>query len=339
MKTTDFAYELPENLIAHYPLEQRSASRLLTLDRSTGQIADQQFTNIVDYLNPGDVLVMNNSKVIPARIYGQKTTGGKIELLIERVIDAQSAWCHIKSSKPLKPGQSFILQDGTPCTMAQRHDTLFECVLPESHTWWQVMAQIGHMPLPPYMHREDEASDQERYQTVYADPQGSVAAPTAGLHFDEAMLEQLKAKSIKVGFVTLHVGAGTFQPVRVDDVTNHKMHQEWCTVDAALCDTILAAKARGNKVVAVGTTSVRTLESAALSGKLAPYQGETDIFIYPGFTFTVVDALITNFHLPESTLLMLVSAFSSKDHILKAYHHAIAEQYRFFSYGDAMLLY
>ena len=339
MKTADFAYDLPEKLIARYPLEQRSASRLLTLERHTGQIADQRFTDIMAYLNPGDVLVMNNSKVMPARIYGQKATGGKIELLIERVIDSHCAWCHIKSSKPLKPGQSFMLQDDTPCTMAQRHDTLFECVLPESHTWSEVMERIGHMPLPPYMHREDEASDQERYQTVYADPQGSVAAPTAGLHFDEALLAQLKAKEIEVGFVTLHVGAGTFQPVRVDDVTHHKMHQEWCTVDAALCEQIHAAKARGNKVVAVGTTSVRTLESAALSGQLQPFQGETDIFIYPGFRFHVIDALITNFHLPESTLLMLVSAFASKDHILKAYHHAIAEHYRFFSYGDAMLLY
>lgn len=337
MHISDFDYDLPEELIAQYPLKERSSSRLLTVNGCV--IEHKHFTDILSYVNPGDLMVFNQSRVIKARLFGQKETGGQLEVLIERVISSQEALAHIKCSKSPKPGSRIKLADAFEAEVAEKKDALFRlCLIDESHSWFELLDQYGHMPLPPYMHREDEESDIERYQTVYAKDEGSVAAPTAGLHFDQTLLDQLQAKGIEFGHVTLHVGAGTFQPVRVDDIAKHHMHSEWIDVPAELCEQISQTKARGNKVIAVGTTTVRSLESAALSGELKPYQGETDIFIYPGFEFKVVDAMITNFHLPKSTLLMLVSAFSGQENMLKAYREAVDLKYRFFSYGDAMLL-
>lgn len=340
MQLSDFSYDLPEALIAHYPLAERSASRLLHLDQD-GQYHDHQFTDILDLLNEGDVLILNDTKVMKARLKGKRASGGAIEVLVERLTSDRTAFCHIKASNTPKAGaEIFIGEDAIPATVLGRHENLF--IVEFSQPILPILEQYGQLPIPPYFNREAEEIDGERYQTVFHDPDklASVAAPTASLHFDEAMLEKLKAKGIEYHFVTLHVGAGTFLPVRVEKVETHVMHAEWCEVPEKTVEKIQAAKARGNQVVAVGTTATRALESAASAhgGELKAWSGDTQIFIYPGFAFKVVDRLITNFHLPESTLLMLVSALSSREYILSAYAHAVAEKYRFFSYGDAMLI-
>lgn len=338
MNINDFDYELDEGLIAKYPLKNRTDSRLMHLSRQTGELKHKHFRDLIDFLNPGDLLVFNHSKVINARLYGKKETGGAVELLIERVLTDTEAQAHIKSSKAPKVGAKLELDGGIWVEVTAREGALFRLCLISDLEWYSLLEQIGHVPLPPYIDREDELSDHERYQTVYAKVDGSVAAPTAGLHFDDALLEKIKCKGVELGYVTLHVGAGTFQPVRVDNIEDHHMHSEIIDVNANLVEQVKACKARGNRVFAVGTTTVRALESAAQSGELKPLRGETEIFIMPGFKFNVVDALVTNFHLPKSTLLMLVSALSTRDHILRAYETAVKDKYRFFSYGDAMLI-
>ncbi|MDE1460522.1 tRNA preQ1(34) S-adenosylmethionine ribosyltransferase-isomerase QueA [Spartinivicinus poritis] len=338
MQVKDFSFELPEELIAQYPLKSRSASRLLCLNGNTGDVTHQQFSQLVDFLEAGDLLVFNNTRVIPARVFGQKATGGKLEILIERVESDNQVLAHIKASKPPKPGSKLKLANGIWVTMVERLDSLFRLQFAEEHSVLEVLDEIGHMPLPPYMKREDELADRERYQTVYGSKPGAVAAPTAGLHFDEALFSLLEKKGVNKAFVTLHVGAGTFQPVRVDNILDHKMHAELIDVSAEVCQLVKQTKAAGKRVIAVGTTSVRCLETASMTGEIEPYQGETDIFIYPGYQFKTVDALVTNFHLPESTLLMLVSAFAGMEATKKAYQEAVEQRYRFFSYGDAMFI-
>lgn len=338
MRRQDFYYDLPEHLIAKQPTKERRASRLLQLNGEQGTVTDGHFSDVVDLLEPGDLMVFNDTRVIPARVFGQKATGGKVEVLIERVLQADFVLAQVKASKAPKPGSMLVLEGGTQVIVEGRRDALFELRFPNDCNALSVLEAVGHMPLPPYIDRPAEASDQERYQTVYGKHLGAVAAPTAGLHFDETLLEQLRNKGVDMAFVTLHVGAGTFTPVRVDDIRDHAMHSEVMAIDEEVCRKVRAAKAAGKRVVAVGTTSVRCLESAAQTGEIQPYQGDTNIFIYPSYRFKVVDCLLTNFHLPESTLLMLVSAFAGFRHTLAAYRHAVAEQYRFFSYGDAMFI-
>jgi len=343
MKTSDFHFDLPDELIARYPQAVRSSSRLLCLQ--DGQLEHKVFTDILELIQPGDLMVFNNTRVIPARLFGQKESGGKLEALIERVTSDSTALSHIKCSRAPKPGTTILLE-GLEVAVTGRQEALFELSfkLPTGKTLVDWLEEVGHMPLPPYMEREDELSDRERYQTVYNEKPGAVAAPTAGLHFDDELLATLKQKGVNTAFVTLHVGAGTFQPVKVDDVHNHKMHSEWLEVDQATCDAIAKTKAAGKRVIAVGTTSVRSLESASntpealAAGGIQPYTGETEIFIFPGYEFKTVDGLITNFHLPESTLIMLVSAFAGRGPVLNAYDEAVKNEYRFFSYGDAMFL-
>jgi S-adenosylmethionine:tRNA ribosyltransferase-isomerase len=343
MRRQDFAYELPEELIAFTPAAERTGSRLLCLEGNTGEIEHNVFSQIIDQLQAGDVMVFNDTQVIPARVFGQKETGGKVEVLIERLIDTQQAWAHIRASKSPKTGAVITLDNGVDVIVKGRcgaDNALFLVDFGENSAL-EVLQQVGHMPLPPYIEREDVPDDQERYQTVYGCKPGAVAAPTAGLHFDESLMQAIADKGIIIVYVTLHVGAGTFQPVRVDNIAEHVMHSEVIDVSSDVCDAINHAKADGRRVLAVGTTSMRCLESAAKYGKegvLAPFQGETDIFITPGYNFKIVDALVTNFHLSESTLLMLVSAFAGYEHMMNAYKQAIARQYRFFSYGDAMFV-
>ncbi|PLW81204.1 tRNA preQ1(34) S-adenosylmethionine ribosyltransferase-isomerase QueA [Kineobactrum sediminis] len=346
MKLSDFKYHLPPELIAQHPLAERSASRLLSLDGATGALRHLQFTDLPSCLDPGDLLVFNNTRVIPARLWGQKETGGRVEILIERLTGTSTALAHIRSSKSPRPGTRIFLtaaEGDEPgpwqLEVSGREGALFALRAPEGVALPTILGAIGHMPLPPYIQRADEVIDQSRYQTVYAEREGAVAAPTAGLHFTDALLAELQAKGIERATVTLHVGAGTFQPVRVERIEEHQMHSEYLEVDEALCAAVAATRNRGGRVVAVGTTAVRSLESAACGGgKVAPLTGDTDIFIYPGYRFRVVDAMITNFHLSESTLLMLVSAFAGREAIATAYREAIAQRYRFFSYGDAMFI-
>ena len=343
MQVSDFDFALPDELIARYPMPERTASRLLQLQGDSGEIRHGQFTDLLGLLNAGDLLVFNNTRVIPARIFGQKASGGKLEVLVERVLDPHTVLAHVRASKAPKPGTLLQFDAGVEATMVARHDALFELKFAGSQTVFAILETIGHMPLPPYIDRPDEQADKERYQTVYNAKPGAVAAPTAGLHFDESMLAQLQAKGVELAFVTLHVGAGTFQPVRVDKIEDHHMHKEYVEVPDGVVAQIAATRQRGGRVVAVGTTSVRSLESAARASlqngnELGAFYGDTDIFIFPGYKFQVVDALITNFHLPESTLIMLVSAFAGYDHVMKAYQQAVAERYRFFSYGDAMFV-
>jgi len=343
MKVSDFSFDLPESLIARYPKAERSGSRLLSVDGLSGEMQHLQFPDVVDLINENDLLIFNDTRVIPARLFGEKETGGKIEVLVERVLDETSFLAHVRSSKSPKPGCKLRLENRVDAVMVQRQGPLFEIHINDSQSVLEVLEQIGHMPLPPYIDRPDEDADKERYQTVYNKNPGAVAAPTAGLHFDEAIIEKLQQKGTDVAFVTLHVGAGTFQPVKVDNILEHHMHSELAQVSQEVVDKIIATKKKGGRVIAVGTTSVRSVESAAAATlakgePLAPYFAETDIFIYPGYQFQVIDAMVTNFHLSESTLLMLVSAFSGKENIDNAYRVAIEEQYRFFSYGDAMFL-
>jgi S-adenosylmethionine:tRNA ribosyltransferase-isomerase len=338
MHRSDFHYDLPESLIAQFPAAKRSESRLLVLDGSTGSIRDWNFQQLVDLVNPGDLMVFNDTKVIPARIYGRKASGGKVEVLVERLLGDGKALVHIKASKPPKPGTDLTLEGGLQVTVIERQDALFLLQFHSEVSVIELLEQHGHVPLPPYIKRDDQTGDKERYQTVYAKTPGAVAAPTAGLHFDDVLLNALKDKGVDTAFVTLHVGAGTFQPMRVDNIHEHHMHAEYAEVCATVCEQIKATQSRGKRVIAVGTTSVRCLETAAAGGDIKPYQGLTDIFIKPGFRFHVVDAMVTNFHLPESTLLMLVCAFAGYENIMRAYRHAVEHNYRFFSYGDAMFL-
>lgn len=343
MRVADFNFALPESLIAHYPQPERSACRLLSLDGPSGELQHGVFTDVLDKLQPGDLLVFNNTRVIPARVYGQKASGGKLEMLVERMLDDKRVLAHVRASKAPKPGAELLLGDALDvrATMVARHDTLFEIEFHDSREVLDILNHIGHMPLPPYIDRPDEEADRELYQTVYSAKPGAVAAPTAGLHFDQPLLDALRQKGIETAFVTLHVGAGTFQPVRVESIEDHIMHAEYAEVPQEVVDAVLACKARGNKVVAVGTTSVRSLESAAKAAEnalIAPFFDDTQIFIYPGYQYQVIDALITNFHLPESTLIMLVSAFAGYKNTMHAYQQAVEQQYRFFSYGDAMFI-
>ncbi len=338
MNVSDFDFDLPDELIARYPLPERTASRLLCLDGLSGATSHKNFSDLPELLQSGDLLVFNNTRVIPARLFGQKETGGRVEILVERVVGEHEILAHVRASKALKEGQKVILEDGSRVRMTGRDDALFHLETESSEPMLDLLERIGHMPLPPYVDRPDESADRERYQTVYAREAGAVAAPTAGLHFDEALLDTLKTMGVEFAYVTLHVGAGTFQPVRVDRIEDHVMHSEVVHVPRETVDAVEKTRARGGRVVAVGTTSVRSLESASLGGRLRPFRGETDIFIHPGYRFQNVDALITNFHLPESTLIMLVSAFAGYDNVMAAYREAVAQKYRFFSYGDAMFI-
>ena len=336
MKRQDFSFELPPALIAQYPLPERSDSRLLVYLGATGAHEHRQFKELADFLEPGDLLVMNNSKVIPARLYGQKATGGQVELLVERILTEDTFLAHIKASKSPKPGTLIHVTDDWCIEILEKQDDLYYCQLNGDVD--QMLHQIGHVPLPPYITRSDESTDLSRYQTVYAEHKGSVAAPTAGLHVDQAVLDSLTAKGINIAYTTLHVGAGTFRPVRVDHILDHKMHQERYVISDALCAAVNQAKKQNKRIIAVGTTALRSLESAASIGPLEPCERETDIFIYPGYQFKLCDGLVTNFHLPESTLLMLVSAFIGYEQTMALYQTAIHSGYRFFSYGDASLL-
>jgi len=334
--TSDFDFNLSKNLIAQYPLKDRTASRLLCLDKKTGEIENRIFKDFLSFLNSKDLIIFNNTKVIPARLFGQKETGGKIECLIERIIPTHEALAHIRASKSPKINSHLVLEEKIKAIVIGRKGDLFHLqfegkILP-------VLKQYGHIPLPPYIQRQAEASDIDRYQTVYAKEEGAVAAPTAGLHFDQELLKQIRQKCY-CAEVTLHVGAGTFQPVRVENISEHVMHHEYVEVSPETCEAIEACKKRGGRVVAIGTTVVRALETAAKSGKIKHYFNETNLFITPGFKFNCVDMLLTNFHLPKSTLLMLVCAFGGYDFVMKAYIEAVEEKYRFFSYGDAMLIY
>ena len=338
MLRQDFDFDLPEELIAQYPAQKRDGGRLLLLDGVTGGYSDRHFSDVVSLVNPGDLLVFNDTRVIPARLFGHKATGGRVEILVERLLDEDRCLGHVQASKTPKGGSRIILEGGIELQVSGRRDDLFELVLADGPALMGVLERQGHTPLPPYIRRADEALDADRYQTVYARKPGAVAAPTAGLHFTRELIGELERKGVGCAYVTLHVGAGTFQPIREDIIENHRMHSEWFEVSKAVCEQVNATKQAGRRVIAVGTTSVRCLESATSDGRLQEFQGETDIFIYPGFRFQTVDAMITNFHLPGSTLLLLVCAFAGRDNILKAYRHAVEAEYWFFSYGDAMFL-
>lgn len=335
MQTSDFDYDLPPELIAQYPLPERSASRLLVLDSKSGRCEDRHFRDLPDLLEPGDLLVFNETRVIPARIFARKPTGGRVELLIERVTGERTALAHGRASKPLRAGQELTIEGGGRLTVIDRQDALVRVEAPDE-TMMALLQRAGHMPLPPYIEREDEIGDRERYQSVFARVPGAVAAPTASLHFDQAVLAALDERGVESVRLTLHVGAGTFQPVRGENILEHKMHQEWCEIGPEVVKAVAETKKRDGRVVAVGTTVVRALESASADGKLQACSGETELFITPGYRFRTVDAMITNFHLPRSTLLMLVSAAAGREAVLAAYRHAARERYRFYSYGDAM---
>ena len=339
MKKSDFHYELPDELIAQAPLPERSASRLLVVPPGAAPFEDRRVRDLPEYLRPGDLLVFNDTRVIPARLFGQKDSGGRVEILIERLLPGNQARAQVGASKPPKPGGRIALDAGGQAEVLGRDGGFYQLRFEVGDALESWLMHAGRMPLPPYICREPGADDAERYQTVFARQVGAVAAPTAGLHFDDALLAALRERGVETGHVTLHVGAGTFQPMRVEDVREHRMHSEWINVGAELVAQVRAARERGGRVVAVGTTVVRALESAMQDGELLPFAGETNIFIFPGYSIRSVDALLTNFHLPESTLLMLVSAFAGKARVFAAYEHAVRERYRFFSYGDAMLLY
>jgi len=334
MKLSDFDFELPKSLVAQHPSANRTDSRLLVLKDN---FINSTFAQLGDFLKPNDLLILNDTKVIPARLFGQKDSGGKVEVLIERVVSDHEAFAMIKASRSPKVGSYIILENKVRLKICDKNDGIYSVSF-ESDSILKTLNEVGHIPLPPYIDREDVKEDANRYQTVYAQNNGAVAAPTAGLHFDESLLSSLKEQGIDHTFVTLHVGTGTFQPVKVENIESHKMHSEYYEVSQESVDKIVKTKAMGGRIIAVGTTAVRTLESIALNGELSSQKGETDIFIYPGFEFRIVDVLITNFHLPKSSLVMLVSAFIGFEKMLQSYQYAIKEKYRFFSYGDAMLL-
>jgi S-adenosylmethionine:tRNA ribosyltransferase-isomerase len=337
LKRTDFHFELPRDLIAQQPLARRSASRLLHLPRVSGPLEDRMFTDLPGLLAEGDLLVFNNTKVIPARLYGRKETGGRVEIMLERLLSDGECMAQLRVSKPLREGGKILLEDGSHLEVTGREGGFFR-LSASAGGLSEKLETLGHMPLPPYIEREDTASDRERYQTVYASAPGAVAAPTAGLHFEQETLDDLARRGIERAEVTLHVGAGTFQPVRCDAIEDHRMHAEYLEVPADVCEAVERTRSRGGRVIAVGTTAVRSLETAAAGGELRPFTGDSRIFIYPGYSFRAIDGLVTNFHLPESTLLMLVSALAGRERVLNAYRHAVSEHYRFFSYGDAMLV-
>jgi len=338
LKKADFHFDLPPELIAQAPPAERSASRLLVVDAKRDTLEDRRFTDLVELLAPGDLLVFNDTRVLPARLHGRKETGGAVEILIERITGAHEARAQLGVSKKPKAGGRILFDDGSTATVLGRDGEFFVLRFDATEPLEKLLLRLGRMPLPPYIDRAANTADDERYQTVYAREPGAVAAPTAGLHFDQALLDALAARGVQFGYVTLHVGAGTFQPVRAERIENHVMHREWLNVGAELVERVRRTRADGGRVVAVGTTVVRALESATHDGALQPFAGETQIFIFPGYRITSVDALVTNFHLPESTLLMLVSAFAGREAMLAAYRHAIEQRYRFFSYGDAMLI-
>jgi S-adenosylmethionine:tRNA ribosyltransferase-isomerase len=336
MHRSDFHYDLPPELIAQAPLKERRASRLLVLDGATGGIEDRSFADLPGLLRAGDLLVFNDTRVLPARVIGHKATGGRVEILLERLLGPRSALVHLRASHKPLPGTDVKLPEGARARVIGRADELTEIELDRDVV--PFLEAHGETPLPPYISRTPDATDRERYQTVFARAPGAVAAPTAGLHFDLAVLDALAARHIERTFLTLHVGAGTFAPVRTDRVEDHELHAEWLEVSGAACKSIERCRERGGRVVAVGTTTVRALETAARGGKLGPFAGDSRLFIYPGFEFRAVDAMVTNFHLPESSLLMLVCAFAGREQTLAAYRHAVEQRYRFFSYGDAMLV-
>lgn len=350
MLRSDFNFDLPSELIANFPSTERTQCRMLCLNGNTGELQDKIFIDLKNFLEPGDLLVFNDTKVIPARIYGQKDTGGKCEFLIERILSTQEALSHIKASKAPKEGTViYVGSEEDPKRYALqvlgRQGDLFHIRCQEDSEILKILDDIGHIPLPPYIQRPDEQMDRDRYQTVYSKVPGAVAAPTAGLHFDQSQLDDLKAYGVNMAFVTLHVGAGTFQPVREDDIVKHHMHTEFVQLSQEVADKVIETHKRGKRVIAVGTTAVRSLESAAtnakklgLSEEIAAFHDDTSIFIYPGYKYQVIDGLITNFHLPESTLIMLVCAFAGYKNTLKAYHHAVEKRYKFFSYGDCMFI-
>ena len=337
MRIEDFDYPLPPELIAQHPAADRAASRLLHLDGASGALEDRGFRDIVELVDAKDVLVFNDTKVIKARLHGRKDTGGEVEILVERILDPSRALAHVRASKPLRAGRQIRLARGGIVEILGRQGELFELLFLDGPVL-DVLEAWGEVPLPPYIEHVPEAEDEKRYQTVYARAPGAVAAPTAGLHFDAAILDALRVKGVSLASLTLHVGAGTFQPVRVEEVSRHVMHSEWYSVPQETVDAIAAAKKRGGRVMGVGTTTLRALESAAAAGELTAGTAETRLFIVPGYRFRVVERLLTNFHLPRSTLLMLVSAFAGTENIRRAYAHAVKERYRFFSYGDAMLI-
>ncbi|MCX7557268.1 tRNA preQ1(34) S-adenosylmethionine ribosyltransferase-isomerase QueA [Xanthomonadaceae bacterium JHOS43] len=339
MKKSDFKYELPQCLIAQQPLPERSASRLLVLPPGESPLKDAAVRDLPEWLAPGDLLVFNDTRVLPARLFGHKSSGGRVEVLIERVLSGNEARAQLGVSKPPKPGAELTLDDGTRVTVLSRDGGFYHLRFETDEPVESLLIRSGRLPLPPYMTREPDAEDAERYQTVFAREPGAVAAPTAGLHFDEPLLARLRERGVEFGHVTLHVGAGTFQPMRAERFEDHVMHSEWLNVGAALCEQVRATRARGGRVVAVGTTVVRALETSFRDGEVRPFAGETRLFIFPGRQVRSVDALVTNFHLPESTLLMLVCAFAGYERVMAAYAHAVREGYRFFSYGDAMLLF
>lgn len=337
LKRSDFHFELPAGLIAQQPLERRSDSRLLQLSLRDGSLADSRFRDLPGLLRAGDLLVFNNTRVIPARLFARKESGGKVEIMLERLLSDSSCLAQLKASKTPRTGSCLLLEDGSRLEVTGRQSSFF-CLSLKEGGLSRLLEKWGHMPLPPYITREDTSADRERYQTVYARNPGAVAAPTAGLHFDNELLSAIDEKGIQRTEVTLHVGAGTFQPVRSEQIEDHQMHAEYLEVSEEVCEAVARTQQRGGRVIAVGTTAVRSLESAAAGGRLVPFTGESRIFIYPPYDFQVIDGLITNFHLPESTLLMLVSALAGLDETQAAYRHAVEEQYRFFSYGDAMLV-
>jgi S-adenosylmethionine:tRNA ribosyltransferase-isomerase len=338
MRKSDFRYELPPELIAQAPLPERSASRLLVLDAARERLEDRGMRELPELLLPGDLLVFNDTRVLPARLRGRKDSGGEVEVLVERLLGGQLIKAQVRASKPLKPGRSIALEGGGTLQVVGREDEFYLLRAPSHEPVERLLMRAGRMPLPPYIQREAEPEDERRYQTLFAREPGAVAAPTAGLHFDEALLAALAARGVQTATITLHVGAGTFQPMRTEEIREHRMHSEWLNVGAELVERIRRTRAAGGRVIAVGTTVVRALESASRDGELKPFAGETSIFIFPGYRIGSIDGLITNFHLPESTLLMLVSAFAGRERVLAAYRHAVARRYRFFSYGDAMLI-
>ncbi len=339
MKVSDFSFDLPEHLIAQHPLPGRADSRLLTLDRASGALADRQFRELPDLLAPGDLMVFNDTRVIPARLVARKPSGGRVEVLLERLVDESTALAQLRVSRKPAVGTRLQTDAGRVLEVLGRDaDGFWRLTLGGPDSWLELLEAEGHMPLPPYIQRDDIPDDRTRYQTVFARTPGAVAAPTAGLHFDEAMMAALDARGVRRAFCTLHVGAGTFQPVRVENLEDHRMHAEQVGVGPELVEQVKAARSAGGRVIAVGTTAVRSLETAAAGGSLEPFTGESRLFIRPGYSFKVVDGLVTNFHLPRSTLLMLVSALAGRDRILAAYRHAVEREYRFFSYGDAMFI-
>ncbi|MDH3670912.1 MAG: tRNA preQ1(34) S-adenosylmethionine ribosyltransferase-isomerase QueA [Gammaproteobacteria bacterium] len=338
MKKTTFRYELPNELIAQYPAQSRSASRLLALDGSSGDIQDLRFVDLTKMLHPGDLLVFNNTRVIPARLFATKDTGGRVEILVERILGERNIVAQLGVSKRPRPGMRLRIDEAVSVDVVSRRGDFYELRFECTETVTHLLERVGHVPLPPYIDRVDKEHDRERYQTVYAQHPGAVAAPTAGLHFDVAMFGQLRELGVDTAFLTLHVGAGTFKPIRVEDIREHEIHPEYLQIGSDVCVRIETTKARGGRIIAVGTTVVRALETAAQNARVIPFEGETGLYILPGYRFQIVDALLTNFHLPESTLLVLVCAFAGTEHTLNAYRHAVDQRYRFYSYGDAMFV-